>query len=254
MPSPKCALRWLWFSPVPNQSTSESFGSITTQHRLNDGPLSKMGENDTPRFSVFHNPPNAEATYQTLVFRGSISTSAIRPVTNPGPIERQAMPSSRLASRLPCPSAEQGTRSVAAIRNRGSDSWRIDIGKVREAGRGLTAEAIGHTIPVQTVSKPCALRSRRSTASGVAPARCRPFLREGMAKESRDARRQERKQRSEFDRELRERRKRVVSMRNRVLVVLGVLAVAAVAYLGVMRRDGGSGRVWSAEHGHWHDK
>ncbi len=43
-------------------------------------------------------------------------------------------------------------------------------------------------------------------------------------------------------------------MRNRVLVVLGVLAVAAVAYLGVMRRDGGSGRVWSAEHGHWHDK
>ena len=43
-------------------------------------------------------------------------------------------------------------------------------------------------------------------------------------------------------------------MRNRMAVVVGVLIVAAVVYLGVTRREGGSGRVWSAEHGHWHDK
>lgn len=50
------------------------------------------------------------------------------------------------------------------------------------------------------------------------------------------------------------RQKRAVSMRNRIFVVVGVLAVAVVVYLGVTRRQGGSGRVWSAEHGHWHEK
>ena len=33
-PSPKCALRWLKFSPVPSQTMSELFGSTTTQHVL----------------------------------------------------------------------------------------------------------------------------------------------------------------------------------------------------------------------------
>lgn len=75
-----------------------------------------------------------------------------------------------------------------------------------------------------------------------------------MGKASKDARREERKQRSELDRDLRERQKRARTMRNRMAVVVGVLIVAAVVYLGVTRREGGAGRVWSAEHGHWHDK
>src|SRR5687768_3566963 len=70
---------------------SEFLGSTTTQHRVN-GPSSKIGVNVTPRFTVFQSPPNAVATYHTLEFFGSISMSAIRPVTRPGPIERSAMP------------------------------------------------------------------------------------------------------------------------------------------------------------------
>jgi hypothetical protein len=42
-------------------------------------------------------------------------------------------------------------------------------------------------------------------------------------------------------------------MRSRLLLVVGVLTVAGAVILGVTRRRD-SGRVWSAEHGHWHDK
>src|SRR5687767_6890807 len=83
-PSPKAALRWLVFSPVPSQTTFESFGSTTTQQSVNDPPSSKIGAKVMPRFSVFHSPPNALATYHTLGFLGSISTSATRPVARPG--------------------------------------------------------------------------------------------------------------------------------------------------------------------------
>src|SRR6188768_1579635 len=77
-PVPKCALRWLAFSPVPSQTTFESFGSTTTQQRLKASTSpdrGKIASKETPRFIVFHNPPNADATYQTLGFFGSISTS-----------------------------------------------------------------------------------------------------------------------------------------------------------------------------------
>ena len=74
-----------------------------------------------------------------------------------------------------------------------------------------------------------------------------------MANSSKDARREERKQRSEAEREHRERQKRAQGVRNRVLLVVGVLTVAGVVILGVTRRRD-SGRVWSAEHGHWHDR
>ena len=74
------------------------------------------------------------------------------------------------------------------------------------------------------------------------------------AKDSRDAWREERKHRSELERQDRERQKRSQGSRARMLVVVGVLAVIAVAILGVTRRQTSPGRVWSAEHGHWHDK
>ena len=50
MPSPKWALRWLLFSPVPSQTTFESFGSIATQHRVKTPLSSKIGAKVMPRF------------------------------------------------------------------------------------------------------------------------------------------------------------------------------------------------------------
>ena len=53
----------------------ESFGSMATQQSVNEPPSSKIGVKVMPRFVVFHNPPNALATYQTFGFFGSICTS-----------------------------------------------------------------------------------------------------------------------------------------------------------------------------------
>ena len=44
MPSPKWALRWLLFSPVPSQRTFESLGSMAMQQRVKTPLLSKIGE------------------------------------------------------------------------------------------------------------------------------------------------------------------------------------------------------------------
>ncbi len=76
---------------MPSQTTFESFGSITTQHSVNEAWSSKIGVKVMPRFTVFHNPPNALATYQTLGFFGSIAMSATRPVDSVGPIPRSSM-------------------------------------------------------------------------------------------------------------------------------------------------------------------
>jgi hypothetical protein len=67
-----------------------------------------------------------------------------------------------------------------------------------------------------------------------------------------NSKREERKQRSEADRVHRERAKRAQTMRNRLIFITGVLIVAGVVWLAVNRRQQ-SGRVWSPEHGHWHD-
>lgn len=75
-----------------------------------------------------------------------------------------------------------------------------------------------------------------------------------MGKASNDSRREERKQRAELERQDKERQKRAQTLRNRAFVVVGLLAVIAVVILGVTRRQSNSGRVWSQEHGHWHDK
>jgi len=56
-PSPYLALRGFEFSPVASQTTFESFGSMTTQQRLNEAPESKIGVQVIPRFSDFHRPP-----------------------------------------------------------------------------------------------------------------------------------------------------------------------------------------------------
>ena len=65
--------------------------------------------------------------------------------------------------------------------------------------------------------------------------------------------REERKERSELARQHAERVKHQRRMRSRMFVIVGALAVLALAVLAT-RRPGGSGRVWSAEHGHWHER
>src|SRR5215475_5810486 len=84
-PSPKLTLRWDWFSPVPSQITLDTLGSIVTQPSEYEPYESKIGRNDVPWFVVFHNPPDAAATYHTLLSRGSTAMSAIRPVVRLGP-------------------------------------------------------------------------------------------------------------------------------------------------------------------------
>jgi hypothetical protein len=68
--------------------------------------------------------------------------------------------------------------------------------------------------------------------------------------------REERKQRAEAHREDQERQRRQRRWKSRALVAAGTLALFAMAYLATRRRDGEEkdGRVWSAAHGHWHDK
>jgi hypothetical protein len=65
--------------------------------------------------------------------------------------------------------------------------------------------------------------------------------------------REERKQRSEAERLEREQMKRARGRRAKVFFIAGVVVIGAVVWLGLSRRQQ-SGRVWSAEHGHWHDK
>jgi hypothetical protein len=67
------------------------------------------------------------------------------------------------------------------------------------------------------------------------------------------SKREERKQRSEAERLFREQSKRAQAMRKRFFLIAGVVAVGVMVWLGLSRRRQ-SGRVWSAEHGHWHDK
>lgn len=67
------------------------------------------------------------------------------------------------------------------------------------------------------------------------------------------SKREERKQRAEAERLARDHMQRVKKARARLLFVIGVLTVLGIGVLYITRR-GGSGRVWSAAHGHYHDK
>lgn len=67
--------------------------------------------------------------------------------------------------------------------------------------------------------------------------------------------REERKQRSEQAKLAKERQQRQRVLGRRVLVLIGVLAVAGLVFATVRRdKQPQNGRVWSAEHGHWHDQ
>ena len=70
--------------------------------------------------------------------------------------------------------------------------------------------------------------------------------------------REERKQRSEAQKQNQGRLGRQRRWKARALFVAGVAALAAIGFMAVAtrHRDGeeSNGRVWSAAHGHWHDK
>ena len=72
----------------------------------------------------------------------------------------------------------------------------------------------------------------------------------------REDKREERKQRAEAQREADERHRRRRQLKSRALFAVGALALVAAGFLATRRRDGDekNGRVWSAAHGHWHDK
>ncbi len=67
--------------------------------------------------------------------------------------------------------------------------------------------------------------------------------------------REARKQRAEAQRLLQAQKGRQKKWRSRALVAVGAIAIIATALFAI-RRDGGEnqGRVWSAAHGHWHEK
>jgi uncharacterized protein HemX len=71
------------------------------------------------------------------------------------------------------------------------------------------------------------------------------------------SKREERKQRSEEQKAEQERLKKRQNVRARAAIVVVVLGIAAAGWF-VTRRDNGAvradGKVWSAAHGHWHDK
>lgn len=67
--------------------------------------------------------------------------------------------------------------------------------------------------------------------------------------------REERKQRAEAQRAKQDQVGRQRKWKSRALIAIGALALIAMGVMSV-RRDGdeNKGRVWSAAHGHWHDK
>ena len=68
--------------------------------------------------------------------------------------------------------------------------------------------------------------------------------------------REERKQRAEEQRVAQDQARRRRQWRSRAIFVVGALAVITAAFMATRRRDGdeSNGRVWSAAHGHWHEK
>ena len=74
-------------------------------------------------------------------------------------------------------------------------------------------------------------------------------------REDRKQQRDERKQRSEAEHAKKEEVARQRKWRSRAVIVLVVLTLAVMGLMSVHRgSDEKDGRVWSPEHGHWHDK
>jgi hypothetical protein len=69
-----------------------------------------------------------------------------------------------------------------------------------------------------------------------------------------NTKREERRARSEAARTERERLQKQRRLQRPMIIAVGLLVLIAVAVMATQRRSSGGGRVWSAEHGHWHDR
>lgn len=67
------------------------------------------------------------------------------------------------------------------------------------------------------------------------------------------SKRDERKQRSEQQKELADRQRSTRRRNRRLFIAVTVLGVAGFLY-AARSRERPAGKVWSAEHGHWHDQ
>ena len=66
--------------------------------------------------------------------------------------------------------------------------------------------------------------------------------------------REERRRRAELAQEAKVVQQKQQVLRRRVLIAAGILAVAAFVWAATHRGSAPAGRVWSPEHGHWHDQ
>jgi hypothetical protein len=90
------------------------------------------------------------------------------------------------------------------------------------------------------------MKRKRSSKGGSAHAGTPPD-------ESEITRREERRLRAEEAKAWRETERRQRVLRTRFAMVAGVVIVLALLFAAT-RRGTPAGRVWSAEHGHWHDQ
>jgi hypothetical protein len=75
-----------------------------------------------------------------------------------------------------------------------------------------------------------------------------------MGRKTNDSKREARLERSAQERRDRELRQRNRKFQSRILFAAGVIVAATIVTLAMIRNEGGNqGRVWSAEHGHWHN-
>ncbi|MCC6773827.1 MAG: hypothetical protein IT360_21760 [Gemmatimonadaceae bacterium] len=71
---------------------------------------------------------------------------------------------------------------------------------------------------------------------------------------ARSDKREERRRRAEQAQEARVLRVKQQVLRRRVLIAAGILIAVAFVWAATHRGSAPAGRVWSPEHGHWHDQ
>src|SRR5262245_49015715 len=87
-PLPQDELWRLFCSPVPTHTMSGLEGAMVTSPIELCASLSKSGSHVVPLFMVFHNPPEAVATYMMCGLLSTTAKSSMRPPIIAGPIDR----------------------------------------------------------------------------------------------------------------------------------------------------------------------
>src|SRR5947209_1041126 len=115
-PSPHETLLRGFASPVPTQTMSGFEGATATAPRETVACLSNTHSQVVPLLTVFHNPPDALATYMVLGRRSTTATSVMRPLMLAGPIERGASAFNKRASKTEGSAARRSDASEPSKR------------------------------------------------------------------------------------------------------------------------------------------